>query len=136
MTMNSGAPRSMQSEINVTPMIDVLLVLLIIFMVIVPVTSKRVSAAVPRPAAHNTQPSDSIVLEIQKSSQGESTFRINEQSIARAELADRLAAIFANRAHRVLFLKADDDLSFAEVATAIDLSHTVGVERVGLIKRM
>lgn len=136
MTMSNSAPRSMRSEINVTPMIDVLLVLLILFMVIAPATSKGVSAAVPRPALRNTAMSAPIVLEISKDSQGGAAFRINRQSIARTELRDRLRAIFANRAPRVLFLKAEQDLSFSEIATAIDLGYSAGVERVGLITGM
>jgi biopolymer transport protein TolR len=113
MTMNSGNSRSMTSEINVTPMIDVLLVLLIIFMVIVPAIPKGENAQTPQPQKNDTRPNpDTVVLDILKGSGGDLTFSINEQLVAKKDLPSRLASIYANRAQRVLFLKGDDRLSF------------------------
>lgn len=133
MTMNNADKQSMQSEINVTPMIDVLLVLLIIFMVIVPLAPRGESASVPQPAMHAVPPvEDTVVLEILKS-RNAAIFRINQQDIAAGELRARLTDIFAKRAQRVLFIKADDQLSFSEVAEAVDISHAAGIERVGLM---
>jgi len=125
----------MQSDINVTPMIDVLLILLIIFMVIVPVTSKGESALAPKPAPHADQltPEDSVVLEVLNGPSGTADFRINQRSVSRQDLPARLAAIFANRAPRVLFVKGDDQLAFTRIAEAIDIAHAAGIERVGLI---
>jgi biopolymer transport protein TolR len=132
-TTNSG-PHSgeMSSSINVTPLIDVLLVLLIIFMVIVPAMPKGELAKVPQ-AAMKSPPGDAIVLEILKGRSGDVSFRINQKGVAQRDLATQLAAIYANRAQRVLFVKADDRLSFAEVAQAIDIGHSAGVDRIGLI---
>jgi biopolymer transport protein TolR len=134
MTMNQAAKGSMQSEINVTPMIDVLLVLLIIFMVIVPATSKGESASVPQPQSRDIQsPENAVVLEVRKGGQGDADFRINQQPVSRRDLPAQLAEIFASRSQRVLFIKGDDQLSFLQIAEAIDISHAAGIDRVGLI---
>ena len=133
MTMSKSAT-GMQSEINVTPMIDVLLVLLIIFMVIIPVMSKGDSALAPRPASQSAHgPYDPIVLELTAGKGGEPDYRINSQAIAKLDLPARLLEIYATRAERVLFVKADDQLAFTQVAEAIDVSHAAGIEHVALI---
>ncbi|HWG19289.1 MAG TPA: biopolymer transporter ExbD [Terracidiphilus sp.] len=124
----------MQSEINVTPMIDVLLVLLIIFMVIVPATPKGEAASAPRPQAQTVQPPENaVVLEVLKGARDTADFRINQQPVTMHDLPARLAAIFATRSQRVLFIKGDDQLSFRQIAEAIDISHAAGIDRVGLI---
>jgi biopolymer transport protein ExbD len=133
MTTNEGNTGRISSAINVTPMIDVLLVLLIIFMVIVPSVPKGESAHALQPGKDNGQISDAVVLELLKGSCGDVDYRINQQQVRREDLPARLAAIYANRAQRVLFLKGDDQLSFTEVAEAIDIGHAAGVEHVGLM---
>jgi biopolymer transport protein ExbD len=132
MTTNNGNSGAMTSQINVTPMIDVLLVLLIIFMVIVPAVPKGEAALAPK-AALNDQKIDGVVLEVLKGNRGDATFKINQQVVARQDLQSRLAAIYANRAQRVLFLKGDDQLSFTQVAEVIDIGHAAGVDRIGLM---
>lgn len=131
MTMSNGNSGSMASEINVTPMIDVLLVLLIIFMVIVPALSKGDAVSAPKHATgdHET----AVVLEVLKGAAGDTSFKINQQEIARQDLAARLTKIYANRAQRVLFVKGDDKLRFSEIAQVIDLGHSVGVGHIGLM---
>jgi biopolymer transport protein TolR len=128
MTGNKG----MTSEINVTPMIDVLLVLLIIFMVIVPTISKGEAAAVPKPAM-NDGGGAAVVLEVLKDGANAVKYRINEQAVAQGELQARLSAIYANRAQRVLFLKGDDTLSFTQMAEVIDIGHAAGIDQIGLM---
>jgi biopolymer transport protein ExbD len=132
MTMNNDR-QSMQSEINVTPMIDVLLVLLIIFMVIVPLAPRGESASVPQPPRQGGPRESAVVLEVLKGSRNGAAFRINQQDVALQDLHSRLTEIFANRPQRVLFIKADDQLSFSEVAEAMDISHAAGIDRVGLM---
>ena len=133
MTMGKSAT-GMQSDINVTPMIDVLLVLLIIFMVIVPAISKGEQALAPEPTMHSlAAPSDPIVLELTVGKGSEPDYRINSQAIAKLDLPARLSEIYAARAERVLFVKADDKLTFMQVAQAIDMGHVAGVEHVALI---
>jgi biopolymer transport protein ExbD len=122
----------MQSDINVTPMIDVLLVLLIIFMVIVPITSRGESARVPQPAKSDTKTA-AVVLEVLRDGASGPVFRINQQTVSREDLTTRLAGIYARRAERVLFVKGDDQLSFTQIAEVIDICHAAGVEHVGLI---
>jgi len=133
MTTNNANPAGMSSEINVTPLIDVLLVLLIVFMVIVPVMSKGEAALAPKPALHDVSDGATVVLEVLKGSGHEAHFKINGQDVARQDLPERLAAIYANRSQRVLFVKGDDELSFTQVAEAIDIGHAAGVERIGMI---
>ena len=132
MTAGSGNISGVTSEINVTPMIDVLLVLLIIFMVIVPVTSRGESALAPRPS-RDANPGDAVVLEVLKGTGGSVDFRINRQAVARQDLLTKLSTIYANRAQRVLFVKGDDQLSFTEIAQAIDIGHAAGVDHIGLL---
>jgi len=129
MTGNKG----MTSEINVTPMIDVLLVLLIIFMVIVPAISRGEAAAAPQPAKGNAGSGNAVVLEVMKDGANAVKFRINEQAVAHGDLQARLSAIYANRARRVLFLKGDDTLSFTQMAEVIDIGHSAGIDQIGLM---
>jgi biopolymer transport protein ExbD len=134
MTMSNSGSKSMQSEINVTPMIDVLLVLLIIFMVIVPMAPRGETASMPQPSRQDMpSPGDPVVLEILKGSQDAAQFRINQQGVSFEDLRARLADIYANRAQRVLFIKADDQLSFRQIAEAVDISHAAGIDSVGFI---
>ena len=134
MAMMNGKTGSMSSEINVTPMIDVLLVLLIIFMVIVPELPKGMNAQVPsQNLSRKSESPETVVLEVLQNSVGQSEFRINQQPVAKKDLSTRLTAIFANRADRVLFLKGDDRLSFTQVADVMDISHAAGVDRIGLM---
>lgn len=134
MTMNDGNAREMTSTINVTPMIDILLVLLIIFMVIVPALPRGEADRVPQPNPSNTPGSgNAVVLEVLGGSDGVVHFAINRQQVARQDLAVRLTDIYANRAERVLFLKGDDQLSFTQIAEAIDISHAAGVDRIALL---
>lgn len=123
----------MTSEINVTPMIDVLLVLLIIFMVIVPAIPRGEAAAVPQPARNNAGIGEAVVLEVLRDGANEVRFRINEQGVAQGELQARLSAIYASRAQRVLFLKGDDTLSFTQIAQVIDIGHAAGIDKIGLM---
>jgi biopolymer transport protein TolR len=133
MTMSNTNSGGMASEINVTPMIDVLLVLLIIFMVIVPAMPKGEATQVPQPSRVDTPVTGAVVLEVLKGSDGQAGFKINQQAVGRQDLPGRLAAIYANRAQRVLFVKGDDEVSFNQVAEAIDIGHAAGVDHVGLM---
>jgi biopolymer transport protein TolR len=134
MAMSNGNTRGMNSEINVTPMIDVLLVLLIVFMVIVPALPRGESAQAlkPQPDAGQSNP-DAVVLEVSKGSGGEAAFRINQKVISKENLPALLASIYAKRAVRILFLKGEDGLSFSQVAEVIDIGHAAGVDHVGLM---
>jgi biopolymer transport protein ExbD len=133
MTMNSDAGRRVSSEINVTPLIDVLLVLLIIFMVIVPVIPKGDNAMLPAPAGLATSPNKPLVLEVTGRPDGSLTYRLNQVVVKHADLAGKLSDIFRTRADRDLFIQGDDQVAFSHIADAIDIGHAAGAENVGLL---
>ena len=137
MAMTTGGGGSNMADINVTPMIDILLVLLIIFMVIVPVTPKGLDALVPQPPKDpQKQPPQNdrtIVVQVLYRPGAQPTYKINETDVQRAELLPRLTEIYANRAERVMFVKGDDDLNFAYIADVIDIGRAANVDHIGLM---
>jgi len=136
MSMTTGGGGGYSSDINMTPMIDILLVLLIIFMVIVPVTPKGLDALVPQPPKNQTKtPPNSdrtIVVQVLRAGAAVS-YKINETDVAKAELLPRLTEIYANRAERIMFVRGDDDVNFAYVAEVIDIGRTANVDHIGLM---
>jgi biopolymer transport protein ExbD len=133
---SSDDSRSLSSEINVTPLIDVLLVLLIIFMVIVPMVPKGQDASVPQPPSRLTavpETDRAIVVSLLHQSGSEALYKINQDVVAKDALPARLAEIYTNRAERVMFIKGDDDVSFSQVAEVIDMGHAAGVDHVALL---
>jgi biopolymer transport protein ExbD/biopolymer transport protein TolR len=135
MGMNAGGGIGKTvSEINVTPLIDVLLVLLIIFMVIVPVTPKGLSSLIPQPPKANlANPPQTIVVQVKANGTGEPSYLINETAFPKSQIEARLAAIFATRQEKVMFVKADSSLEYSKVAEVIDMGHQAQVDNIGLI---
>ena len=133
MTMNSSDKRGMSSEINVTPMIDVLLVLLIIFMLIVPLLPKGEAVTAPQPPDRDRATGNVVVLELTDGSGGETVYSINQHAVAQKDIQATVAGIFANRASREMFVKADGRMAFTKVADAIDTIRSAGVQQVGLL---
>ena len=157
MAMSMGGGGGSMADINVTPMIDILLVLLIIFMVIVPVTPKGLDALVPQPPKNPQKENTSertIVVQIFPTTSGECAtsaatappcYKINEKIVlngvggqaGKSELIARLTDIYANRAERVMFVNVNKEFAnkvdFRYVAEVIDIGRAAGVDHIGLM---
>ena len=134
MAMAVGGPKSgPRCDINMTPMIDILLVLLIIFMVITPLTPHGLEALAPEPPEKKNQPPPdqdrTVVIVIDK----DKKMHINNEDTDMDKLGPRLEQIFKTRAERVVFVKGDPDLEYQTVARAIDVAKGAQIDKVGLM---
>lgn len=130
MAMQVGGKGGVFVEMNVVPLIDILLVLLVIFMII-PHHQKGLDAMVPQPATSPERfPAPETVIVVQVLSNGE--LRINHEPVAWDELGNRLEAIFKQRATKVAFIRGEAPVEFAQVARVVDVMHGSGIS-VGLL---
>lgn len=133
MAMAVGGGGGLKADINMTPMIDVLLVLIIIFMVITPLTPKGLESLVPQPPPPGKQQAAAdqrtVVIVINR----DRSMMINQEATDEAKLGPRLDEIFKTRAERVVFVKGDGELEYQYVAKAIDIAKGVGIDKVGLM---
>lgn len=121
------------ADMNVVPLIDILLVLIIIFMVITPLKPKGLEALVPQPSPNQPQNQDiqNKTVVVQVNANGK--LKINSEDTTWESMSARLDQIFKERAEKIAFVKGDDSVEFREVARAIDIMRASGIDSVGLI---
>jgi biopolymer transport protein TolR len=133
MGMDVGNSSGAMATPNVVPLIDILLVLIIIFMVITPLTPKGLDTLVPQPSPNQQQNQElenkTVVVQILKGDK----LKINNEDATWETLGPRIEQVFKDRAEKVAFVKGDNDVLFMSVARAIDVMRGAGIDKVGLI---
>ena len=134
-SMAGGGARG--PEINVTPLIDVLLTLIIVFMVVVSMDKEQgETAQIPQPDRKSTQniaQPRTVVIQVVTEENQPPTVKINQDEVRWEDLEMRLAEVYLKRAEKVVFVRGDADVDFQYVADVIDVAHHAGVQRVGLL---
>ena len=135
MAMTLGSRGGASPDINVTPMIDVLLVLLIIFMVVFPHKSIGEQALIPQKTSDpDPKIEETVVIQLRQAPDGQrASLSINQQELSWDKSASRLQDIFSTRMNKVAFVKGDPEIEFQQVAEIIDITHHAGVTRIGLL---
>lgn len=135
MAMGGGSTGGAVSDMNVTPLIDVLLVLLIIFMVIQPTTPKGLNTLVPQPPKDQKQdqPNDRTIVVQVLDTGAIPTYKINEQAFPKDQLASELTKIYETRQEKVMFVRGDRDLNFGSIADVIGYGKQADVTNVAII---
>lgn len=135
-----GPAKGAMAEPNIVPLIDILLVLIIIFMVVTPLTPMGLDALVPQPPPDQQQQPDvtarTIVIQVECMNPPvcrRTGVKINQEDVTWDFLGARLEQIFKTRAEKVAFVKGQDDLEFTHVARAIDIAKGAGIDKIGLI---
>ena len=133
MGMEVGESHGSMATPNVVPLIDILLVLIIIFMVITPLTPKGLDTLVPQPSPNQQQNQElenkTVVVQVEQNGK----LKINNEDTTWETLGPRMEQIFKERAEKVAFVKGDNDVLFMDVAHAIDIMKGAGIDKVGLI---
>ena len=128
MQANREPSVSMQSEMNVTPFLDILLVLLILFMYLCLSQQKVLTAHLPDPSARATDNTPAIVLEVRPNAM----YAINTTPVSRSELANRLRSIYDGRPTKTIMVRGTPGIRYQDVVTAVDIARGAGVVAIGL----
>ena len=130
MSMSPGQSGRLTNEPNVTPMIDVLLVLLIIFMLVVPMSRKAIDLQLPDPTEQQSSatPPPQIVLEVLPGNR----FLVNKENVPKANLPARLKEIYDGRPEKIIFVKGDPKVKYSDVIFAMDIARGAGVKVIGV----
>jgi biopolymer transport protein TolR len=137
MSMQGLRRKCSDAELNVTPLIDVLLVLLIIFMVMQPNRQLGERADIPQPTPQTAVTPDHSVVVVQLKDQGAGNrpaLKVNEEAVSWSDLEWRLRKIYGERADKTAFVTGDPEIEFQNFAEALDITHRAGADRVGLMR--
>jgi biopolymer transport protein TolR len=130
MAIDLREDEELKSDINVTPLVDVVLVLLVIFMVVTPLIKQEVPVELPlAESSRQTQDLSQLILTVQ----ADGSLLLNHETIPQEELIARLATIYASRADKTIFLQADRNLLYDRVVTVMDQCRAAGVTTIGVI---
>ena len=135
MAMQTGSGAAARSTINVTPLIDVLLVLLIIFMVIQPTLVRGLDAVAPQPSTdRSAEPNpQTIVLQVMADAHLQPAYAINGSAMQLHELSEHLQTILETRQSKVVFVQGDASLDYAAIASGVDAAQRAGAQSVGML---
>ncbi len=138
MAFSTAGTGPFRAEMNLTPMIDVLLVLIIIFMVAVSsVQKKSLATEIPQPTDKPGPQVRTIVIQVRAAGEQQlPTLKVNDEKVSWRDLQNRLFNIFKWRAERVAFIQGDDGVDYQYIADAISIARSSGVDRVGLLPRI
>jgi biopolymer transport protein ExbD len=130
MAVDGGDGDDLRAEINVTPLVDVMLVLLVIFMVVTPLLQQQFPIDLPTTRT-STEAPESSQVHLLASADG--SLRLNDQPISKEELAPAMQTLYATRSERTIFLEADRSLNYAAVVELMDACRAAGVDRIGIV---
>ena len=134
MAFATGSGSGVRSDINITPLVDVVLVLLIIFMVMTPTLLKELSVVVPEKAdvqIVTPTTTDQLIVAVSR----ENKITVNQEPIAEAAVADRIHDLLATRTDKLVFFDIDDEADYGEVVHVMDLCRGAGAKTLGIMTR-